>query len=275
MIDEKIIPQKSIFKSSEVCEIVGVKPYILRFWETEFVEICPIISSSGKKLFEKKDILLISVIKDLLFSKKLTLEKAKFEITKIDLNKMYSVKENTIDQAELNQENANSELKVEEINSFNKETVNEEESSQHDELNEVKSADKNVSSELASISSAEKILQETDLKNQIVEEKKNKIYTANFDRTTTSSSDDRLISTELDSSPIGINPHNTDEEDLIHLIPELPINKESKIVCEKTKDAMINDFNPQVSLEKISELNVALESIFEKSKLLKGQYQWF
>ena len=87
MIDEKSIPQKSIFKSSEVCEIVGVKPYILRFWETEFVEINPIVSSSGKKLFEKKDILLISIIKDLLFSKKLTLEKAKFEISKIDIEK--------------------------------------------------------------------------------------------------------------------------------------------------------------------------------------------
>ena len=77
MIDEKIIPSKSIFKPEEVCEILAIKPYILRFWETEFVEISPIVSSSGKKLFEKKDILLLSVIKELLFDKKTNTRKGK------------------------------------------------------------------------------------------------------------------------------------------------------------------------------------------------------
>ncbi|MAW06822.1 MAG: hypothetical protein CME61_00920 [Halobacteriovoraceae bacterium] len=90
MIDEKIIPSKSIFKPEEVCELLSIKPYILRFWETEFVEIAPIVSSSGKKLFEKKDILLLSVIKELLFDKKLTLEKAKHEMTKVDLDDLMS-----------------------------------------------------------------------------------------------------------------------------------------------------------------------------------------
>jgi DNA-binding transcriptional MerR regulator len=88
MIDENLIPEKSIFKSSEVCEILGVKPYILRFWESEFVEISSIVSSSGKKLYERKEIVLISIIKDLLFDKKLTLEKAKQEISKVDLTKI-------------------------------------------------------------------------------------------------------------------------------------------------------------------------------------------
>ena len=84
MIHSHELPQKSVFKADEVCEIVGIKPYILRFWESEFTEISSIISSSGKKLFEQREIILISIIKELLFEKKLTIEKAKLEISQID-----------------------------------------------------------------------------------------------------------------------------------------------------------------------------------------------
>lgn len=77
------IPNKSHFKSNEVCTLTGVKPYVLRFWESEFNEIEPLMSSSGQKLFEHKDIEAIILIKKLLFEDKLTIEKAKFEIQRI------------------------------------------------------------------------------------------------------------------------------------------------------------------------------------------------
>lgn len=77
------IPNKSHFKSNEVCTLTGVKPYVLRFWESEFKEIDPLTSSSGQKLFEHKDIEAIMLIKKLLFEDKLTIEKAKFEIQRI------------------------------------------------------------------------------------------------------------------------------------------------------------------------------------------------
>lgn len=74
------IPNKSFFKINEVCSLTNVKPYVLRFWESEFEEISPMTSSSGQKLYEHKDIEAILLIKKLLFDDKLTVESAKAEI---------------------------------------------------------------------------------------------------------------------------------------------------------------------------------------------------
>ena len=71
------IPRKSLFKLDEVCSLTGVKPYVLRFWESEFEQISPLVSSSGQKLFEHKDIEAVLEIKELLFEQKMTIEKAK------------------------------------------------------------------------------------------------------------------------------------------------------------------------------------------------------
>lgn len=71
------IPKKSFFKQDEVCSITGVKPYVLRFWETEFEEISPVVSMTGQKLYEHKDIEAILKIKTLLFDQKLSVDKAR------------------------------------------------------------------------------------------------------------------------------------------------------------------------------------------------------
>lgn len=77
MSDKNSIPNKSHFTFDEVALITGVKKYVLRFWETEFEQIDPIVSSAGQKLFEHKDIEAIFQIKKLLFDQKLSIEKAK------------------------------------------------------------------------------------------------------------------------------------------------------------------------------------------------------
>ncbi len=74
------IPNKSTFKINEVCALTGVKSYVLRFWESEFTEIAPLMSSSGQKLYEHKDIEAILLIKKLLFDDKLSIERAKGEM---------------------------------------------------------------------------------------------------------------------------------------------------------------------------------------------------
>ena len=71
------IPNKSSFKLDEVCKLTGVRPYILRFWESEFDEIRPITSASGQKIYEHKDIVVIMRIKGLLVDRKLSVEKVK------------------------------------------------------------------------------------------------------------------------------------------------------------------------------------------------------
>ena len=82
MIEPVEIPNKSSFKINEVCALTGVKSYVLRFWESEFPEISPLMSSSGLKLYEHKDIEAILLIKKLLFEDKLTIEKAKAEVNR-------------------------------------------------------------------------------------------------------------------------------------------------------------------------------------------------
>ena len=84
------IPNKSFFKVNEVCEMTKIKPYVLRFWESEFDAISPLMSASGQKLYEHKDIEAIILIKKLLVEDKLTIEKAKFRIREIFHDDQYS-----------------------------------------------------------------------------------------------------------------------------------------------------------------------------------------
>lgn len=81
--EKTIIPNKSVFNVQEVCSLVGIKSYVLRFWETEFEQISPIVSSTGQKNFERKDIEVVGLIKKLLFEDKLSIEKAKYEVDQI------------------------------------------------------------------------------------------------------------------------------------------------------------------------------------------------
>jgi DNA-binding transcriptional MerR regulator len=72
-----MIPNKSNFKFQELTPITGVKPYVLRFWETEFEDIRPVLSDSGQKLYDRKDVEAILKIKKLLFEEKMSIPEAK------------------------------------------------------------------------------------------------------------------------------------------------------------------------------------------------------
>lgn len=77
---EKKISHQSTFKLNEVCSIAGVKPYVLRFWESEFHEISPRIDENDIRYYDHQDIEAITLIKKLLFEEKLTIEKTKLEL---------------------------------------------------------------------------------------------------------------------------------------------------------------------------------------------------
>jgi len=75
-----VIPDKLYFKIGEVAEIVGVKPYVLRYWETEFPEIAPGKSASKQRLYKRKEVELILRIRDLLYRDKFTIDGARKQI---------------------------------------------------------------------------------------------------------------------------------------------------------------------------------------------------
>lgn len=71
------IPDKLFFKIGEVSQLVGVEAYVLRYWETEFKVLSPKKSSTGQRMFRRKDVELLLRIKELLYDKKFTIEGAR------------------------------------------------------------------------------------------------------------------------------------------------------------------------------------------------------
>jgi DNA-binding transcriptional MerR regulator len=78
-----MIPNKSNFKFQELTPITGVKPYVIRYWETEFSEISPITSDSGQKIYARKDLEAILKIKKLLFEDKMTIPEARLKMSSL------------------------------------------------------------------------------------------------------------------------------------------------------------------------------------------------
>jgi DNA-binding transcriptional MerR regulator len=71
------IPDKLYFKIGEVSELLGVEPYVLRYWETEFPILSPKKSGTGHRLYRRKDVELLLRIKHLLYEKRFTIEGAR------------------------------------------------------------------------------------------------------------------------------------------------------------------------------------------------------
>jgi DNA-binding transcriptional MerR regulator len=76
------IPDKFYFKIGEVSKLVKLPAYVLRFWESEFSRIKPKRTSSGRRLYTKKDIELILKIKHLLYEKKYTIQGARQHLSR-------------------------------------------------------------------------------------------------------------------------------------------------------------------------------------------------
>ena len=78
MASEAVIPiDRDDFKIGEVCDIAGVKPFVLRYWETEFPELTPAKSSGGQRTYTRADVELILRIKHLLYEERFTVAGAK------------------------------------------------------------------------------------------------------------------------------------------------------------------------------------------------------
>lgn len=71
------IPDKLYFRIGEVARLAGIKPYVLRFWETEFPALGPRKSGTGHRLYRRKDVEMVLEIKRLLYEKRFTIEGAR------------------------------------------------------------------------------------------------------------------------------------------------------------------------------------------------------
>jgi len=71
------LPNKLYFRIGEVAKIVGVKPYVLRYWETEFSVLKPGKTPSRHRLYRRRDVETLLEIKSLLYEEGFTIAGAK------------------------------------------------------------------------------------------------------------------------------------------------------------------------------------------------------
>ena len=89
-IDKVYLPDKQYFKIGEAAELLGLKPHVLRYWESEFPQIKPQKSPSGQRLYKRKDVELLCEIRSLLYNSKFTIAGARSAVINYD-NKLSQV----------------------------------------------------------------------------------------------------------------------------------------------------------------------------------------
>src|SRR5882672_8891343 len=74
---ETLLPPQTYFSIGEVSRLTQVKPYVIRYWETQFGSLRPPRRDSGQRKFTQKEVTTILRIKDLLHDKRFTIAGAK------------------------------------------------------------------------------------------------------------------------------------------------------------------------------------------------------
>jgi DNA-binding transcriptional MerR regulator len=84
----ELLPEgKLYYRIGEVAKITGVKPHVLRYWETEFRWMTPPKSRSKQRLYRRKDIEMILAIKQLLYEERYTIAGARQRLREMGLAK--------------------------------------------------------------------------------------------------------------------------------------------------------------------------------------------
>lgn len=85
------IPDKLYFSIGEVGDLCNLKPHVLRYWEQEFPQLSPSKRRGNRRYYQRKDVLLVRQIKNLLYGKGYTIEGARLQLAgdeSVSLQKM-------------------------------------------------------------------------------------------------------------------------------------------------------------------------------------------
>ncbi len=77
------IAKKAYYSIGEVCDLSGLKPHVLRYWETQFDVLHPTKNRAGNRVYRPKDIELILLVKHLLYERKYTIDGARQKLKEI------------------------------------------------------------------------------------------------------------------------------------------------------------------------------------------------
>jgi len=76
MVMSEPIARKVYYSIGEVCDLTGLKPHVLRYWETQFEVLNPGKNRAGNRVYRPQDIELVMLVKHLLYVQKYTIEGA-------------------------------------------------------------------------------------------------------------------------------------------------------------------------------------------------------
>ena len=100
----RIPDNKRYFRIGEASSIIGVEPYVLRYWEGEFSQLKPQRADSKQRTYQKKDLETLLEIKRLLYEEKMTIEGAKRRLRQkeavkpcVDENVLKSIKKDLLE----------------------------------------------------------------------------------------------------------------------------------------------------------------------------------
>ncbi len=74
------LPVQEFFSIGEVCTLTDLKPHVLRYWESQFRFLNPAKNRSGNRVYQRREIELILLVKHLLYTEKYTIEGARQRI---------------------------------------------------------------------------------------------------------------------------------------------------------------------------------------------------
>ncbi len=73
---QELIAKKVYYSIGEVCDLTGLKPHVLRYWETQFDVLHPTKNRAGNRVYRSREIELVLLVKHLLYGEKYTIEGA-------------------------------------------------------------------------------------------------------------------------------------------------------------------------------------------------------
>ena len=73
-------PVQEFFSIGDVCTLTDLKPHVLRYWESQFKFLHPAKNRSGNRVYQRREIELIMLVKQLLYTEKYTIDGARQKI---------------------------------------------------------------------------------------------------------------------------------------------------------------------------------------------------
>jgi DNA-binding transcriptional MerR regulator len=98
MPEDRIAPRE-YYSIGEVCELTGLKPHVLRYWETQFRDLSPAKNRAGNRVYRPREIKIIQLVKHLLYEEKYTIDGARRKLEELrGSGKLYESSDRILDR---------------------------------------------------------------------------------------------------------------------------------------------------------------------------------